>query len=69
MKNKYGNLKCEGCGSYNLKLNVSYDGLDEESAAGEGRVRMHGEFDLRKLRTSLHDMPHAGLYRCQRHCR
>lgn len=36
MKNKYGNLKCEGCGSYNLKLNVSYDGLDEESAAGEG---------------------------------
>ena len=36
MKNKYGNLKCEGCGSYNLKLNVSYDGLDEKSAAGEG---------------------------------
>ena len=35
-RNKYGNLNCEGCGSYNLKLNVGLDGLDEESAAGEG---------------------------------
>ncbi|MCM1166797.1 MAG: hypothetical protein NC299_12910 [Lachnospiraceae bacterium] len=34
--NKYGNLKCEGCGSYALKLHVSADGLDEQSAAGAG---------------------------------
>lgn len=35
-KNKYGNLQCAVCSSYNLKLDVSYDGLDMESAAGDG---------------------------------
>lgn len=36
MKNKYGNLKCEGCSSYNLKVTVGYDGADYESVDGEG---------------------------------
>lgn len=35
MENKHGNLKCEGCGSYNIKLDVGYDGMDCYSEAGE----------------------------------
>ncbi len=34
--NKYGCIKCAGCGSENIKMSVGYDGLDELSAAGEG---------------------------------
>ena len=36
MKNKHGNLKCAGCGSFNIKMNVGFDGMDCESEAGEG---------------------------------
>lgn len=34
--NKHGNIKCAGCGSYNMKMQVSYDGADWNSEAGEG---------------------------------
>ena len=34
--NKHGNLRCEGCGSYELEVNVSYDGMAEHSVAGRG---------------------------------
>lgn len=30
--NKYGNIKCAGCGSENIKMNAGYDGFDELSA-------------------------------------
>lgn len=36
MHNKHGNIKCEGCGSYNITMNVGYDGADWLSEAGEG---------------------------------
>lgn len=35
MKNKHGNMRCDGCGGYNIKLRVSYDGADWNSVAGE----------------------------------
>lgn len=34
--NKYGSIRCAGCGSEKLTMQASYDGLDECSAAGEG---------------------------------
>ena len=34
--NRHGNIRCEGCGSYNLECRVCWDGCDEESEAGEG---------------------------------
>ena len=34
--NKHGNIRCEGCGSYDLEVTVSYDGMDEYSEAGRG---------------------------------
>ncbi len=33
--NKYGNLRCAGCGSEKLTMETRYDGLDERSVAGE----------------------------------
>ncbi len=34
--NKYGNIRCAGCGSDKLTMEARYDGLDERSVAGEG---------------------------------
>lgn len=34
--NKYGNIKCAGCGSEDIKMKVGYDGLDNHSVEGEG---------------------------------
>lgn len=34
--NKYGNIKCAGCGSEDIKMSADYDGLDELSVEGEG---------------------------------
>lgn len=36
MKNKHGNIKCEGCGSYDIRQTVHFDGMDCYSEAGEG---------------------------------
>ena len=36
MKNKYGNICCEGCGSYSIVSRVVFDGADWCSEAGEG---------------------------------
>lgn len=36
MTNKHGNIKCEGCGSYNITMHVGYDGADYLSEAGDG---------------------------------
>lgn len=36
MKNIHGNIKCEGCGSYNIELSVGFDGMDCYSKEGEG---------------------------------
>ncbi len=35
MGNKHGNIKCEGCGSYNIEMHVGYDGMDCLSEAGK----------------------------------
>ena len=32
--NKHGNLRCEGCESYDLEVSVPYDGMAEHSVAG-----------------------------------
>lgn len=29
-KNKHGNIKCEGCGSYNITADVGYTGIKNE---------------------------------------
>lgn len=34
--NKYGNIKCAGCGSEDIKMVVGGDGLDNHSVKGEG---------------------------------
>lgn len=36
MQNKHGNIKCAKCGSYNITMDVGYDGADYLSEAGEG---------------------------------
>lgn len=42
MKNKHGNIKCEGCGSYNIKMSVYFDGADWSSEAGDGSGYKYG---------------------------
>ncbi|MBE6879764.1 MAG: hypothetical protein E7490_02870 [Ruminococcaceae bacterium] len=34
--NRHGNIRCEGCGSYNMECCVGWDGCDDECEAGEG---------------------------------
>lgn len=36
MLNKHGNIRCAGCGGYNIKMSVGFDGADWNSEAGEG---------------------------------
>ena len=40
--NKHGNLRCEGCESYDLEVSVPYDGMAEHSVAGRGSGIEHG---------------------------
>lgn len=34
--NKHGNIKCAGCGSFNIRMHVYFDGADWDAEAGEG---------------------------------
>lgn len=36
MKNKHGNIRCEGCGSYHMNVEVGFYGNDWDCVAGEG---------------------------------
>ena len=35
-RNKHGNLKCAGCGGFDIRMHVGFDGMDCDSVAGEG---------------------------------
>ncbi len=42
MLNKHGNIRCAGCGGYNIKMSVYFDGADWDSEAGEGSGYKYG---------------------------
>lgn len=40
--NVHGNLKCAGCGGYDIRMHVCYDGVDEHSKSGAGSGFVYG---------------------------